>query len=153
MASLGYTVPAPPDARVRLRGLHRFAGGDALRLVERPDRTADLGLGPTIELLVIAVIGGLGRIEGAWIGAFAFIIINNYVVTGYRRRLPVVGGRFNTIIGLIFLAHHVVSPDGLTGLGPSSASRRGGHDQSRGGDSASRRWERARRRGGIESAT
>ena len=39
----------------------------------------NLGLGATIDLLIIAVIGGLGRIEGAWLGAFAFIVINNYV--------------------------------------------------------------------------
>jgi branched-chain amino acid transport system permease protein len=73
----------------------------------------DVGLGATIELLVMAVIGGLWRIEGAWLGAFAFIIINNYV---HDVEMPVVGGSFNTIIGLIFLAIIVVSPGGLMGL-------------------------------------
>ena len=38
-----------------------------------------IGLQSTIDLLVIAVIGGLTRIEGAWLGAFAFIVINNEV--------------------------------------------------------------------------
>jgi len=71
-----------------------------------------VGLGNTIDLLIVAVIGGLRRLEGAWIGAFAFIVINNYV----RHSLPVVGGSFNTLIGLIFLAIVVVSPDGLMGL-------------------------------------
>ena len=61
----------------------------------------------------MAVIGGLWRIEGAWLGAFAFIVINNYV---RDVELPVVGGSFNTIIGLIFLAIVVVSPGGLMGL-------------------------------------
>ncbi|MBA2476963.1 MAG: branched-chain amino acid ABC transporter permease [Actinobacteria bacterium] len=72
-----------------------------------------IGLQATIDLLVVAVIGGLGRIEGAWLGAFAFILINNYV-RGVE--LPVVGGSFNTIIGLIFLAVVVLSPGGLMGL-------------------------------------
>ena len=71
-----------------------------------------VGLGGTIDLLVAAVIGGLRRIEGAWIGAFAFIVINNYV---RDVSLPVIGGSFNTIIGLIFVAIVVVSPDGLMG--------------------------------------
>jgi branched-chain amino acid transport system permease protein len=59
------------------------------------------------------VIGGLARIEGAWLGAFAFIVINNYV---RDVELPVVGGSFNTIIGLVFLAIVILSPDGLMGL-------------------------------------
>ena len=73
----------------------------------------DVGLIATIELLVMAVIGGLWRIEGAWLGAFAFIVINNYV---RDVEMPVIGGSFNTIIGLIFLAIVVVSPGGLMGL-------------------------------------
>ena len=71
-----------------------------------------VGLGNTIDLLIVAVVGGLRRLEGAWIGAFAFIVINNYV----RHSVPLVGGSFNTVIGLIFLVIVVVSPDGLMGL-------------------------------------
>ena len=72
-----------------------------------------IGLGATIDLLVIAVIGGLTRIEGAWVGAFAFIVINNEV---RDVSLPGIGGSFNTIIGLIFLAVVIVSPNGLMGI-------------------------------------
>lgn len=72
----------------------------------------NVGLGATVDLLIIAVIGGLGRVEGAWIGAFAFVLMKNYV----RSSLPLVGGRFDTIIGLIFLTIVIVSPDGLMGL-------------------------------------
>ena len=90
------------------------------RLVERPDRASDLGLNATITLLVMAVIGGLVRIEGAWLGAFAFTIIENRVRDGEFLDLlvpvPGLGGSFNTIVGLIFLAIVVVSPDGLMGI-------------------------------------
>jgi branched-chain amino acid transport system permease protein len=72
-----------------------------------------VGLGATIDLLVVAVIGGLWRVEGAWLGAFAFVVINNYV---RDVEVPVLGGSFNTVIGLIFLAIVVVSPDGLIGI-------------------------------------
>jgi len=67
----------------------------------------------------VAVIGGLARIEGAWVGALAFILIGNYVRDSWLTRLLDdlhIGGSFNTIIGLIFLLIVIVSPDGLVGL-------------------------------------
>ena len=68
----------------------------------------------------MAVIGGLVRVEGAWLGAFAFIVIDNYVrdiqipLLGFGGML--FGGSFNTVIGVIFLVIVVVSPDGLMGI-------------------------------------
>jgi branched-chain amino acid transport system permease protein len=73
----------------------------------------NVGLSATVDLLIVAVIGGLGRLEGAWLGAFAFIVINNYVHNG---SVPVLGGSFNTIIGLIFLVIVIASPGGLMGV-------------------------------------
>jgi branched-chain amino acid transport system permease protein len=73
----------------------------------------NVGLSATVNLLIVAVIGGLGRLEGAWLGAFAFIVINNYV---HSISVPVLGGSFNTIIGLIFLIIVIASPGGLMGL-------------------------------------
>src|SRR4029078_7635801 len=76
-----------------------------------------MGLDATIQLLIIAVLGGLRRIEGAWIGALAFLAINNTVTNHIPPSgLPVIGGSFNPVIGFIFLAIVIVSPDGLMGL-------------------------------------
>jgi branched-chain amino acid transport system permease protein len=76
------------------------------------------------------VIGGLTRVEGAWVGAFAFIVINNEVTNRIPSDgLPLIGGSFNTIIGFVFLAIVIVSPDGLMGLWDklwSGARGRGG---------------------------
>jgi branched-chain amino acid transport system permease protein len=78
----------------------------------------------------MAVIGGLWRIEGAWIGAFAFIVISNYVrdfkVPGLGFGGTLFGGSFNTIIGILFLAIVLVSPGGLLGIWDraATASRR-----------------------------
>jgi len=89
-----------------------------------------MGLDATIQLLIIAVLGGLRRIEGAWVGALAFLAINNTVTNHIPSSgLPVIGGTFNTVIGFIFLAIVIVSPDGLMGLWE-------------------RIWEAPRRRGG-----
>jgi hypothetical protein len=46
--------------------------------------------------------------------------------------LPVIGGSFNTVIGLVFLAIVIVSPDGLMGIWDriwDLARRRGGPPQ------------------------
>ena len=67
-------------------------------------------------MLIIAVIGGLRRIEGAFVGALAFVFINDrlaetdFSIGGFKL------GTFNSLIGLIFLVIVLVSPDGLLGL-------------------------------------
>jgi len=80
----------------------------------------NVDLPETINLLVMAVIGGLWRIEGAWLGAFAFIVIQNYVrdfhVPGLSFGGTLFGGSFNTVIGIIFLLIVLVSPEGLMGI-------------------------------------
>jgi branched-chain amino acid transport system permease protein len=80
----------------------------------------DLGLTETINLLVMAVIGGLIRIEGAWLGVFAYLVIENYArnieIPGLGFGGTLFGGSFNTIIGIIFLLIVIVSPDGLMGF-------------------------------------
>jgi branched-chain amino acid transport system permease protein len=75
-----------------------------------------IGLGATLNVLIIAVIGGLRRIEGAFVGALAFVFINDrlaetdFSVAGFRL------GTFNSLIGLVFLVIVLLSPDGLLGL-------------------------------------
>ena len=76
-----------------------------------------INLGQTIDILIIAVIGGLYRLEGAWVGAFAFALLDNYS----REWTPSIGNvlgpeRFNTLLGIVFLIIVIVSPGGLVGL-------------------------------------
>ena len=77
-----------------------------------------ISLAQTIDVLVIAVIGGLFRLEGAWVGAFAFVALDNWI-----RGVDVIGSRFNTVVGLIFLAIVLVSPGGLMGIWESLTDR------------------------------
>jgi branched-chain amino acid transport system permease protein len=78
---------------------------------------ASMDLSAVIDLLVIAVIGGLSRLEGAWLGAFVFVILNNYL-----RSVPGLGHvgispeRFHTAIGVVFLLIVLLSPGGLMGI-------------------------------------
>jgi branched-chain amino acid transport system permease protein len=83
-----------------------------------------INLAQTIDILIIAVIGGLYRLEGAWAGALAYALIDNYS----REWVPEVGNvlgpaRFNTIIGLVFLIIVLASPSGLMGLWEQAGGR------------------------------
>lgn len=113
MSSLGYNVPLHRTLAFGFAAFVASLSGVLLVWWDGQIAPGNIGLNATIDLLVICVIGGLVRIEGAWLGAFAFIVINNYV---RDVELPVVGGSFNTIIGLIFLAIVIVSPEGLMGI-------------------------------------
>jgi branched-chain amino acid transport system permease protein len=68
-----------------------------------------------IELMTIAVIGGLYRIEGAWIGALVYTLLDTYTRG--------ITDRFETWIGIVLLVILILSPDGLTGLAQRVYSR------------------------------
>ena len=130
MASLGYNVALHRTLAFALGAFIASLGGVLSVWWNGQISPSNLGLNAVIELLVIAVIGGLTRIEGAWLGAFAYILINNQASNWIPTEgLPVIGGSFNTVIGLVFLAIVIVSPDGLMGLWDrlwNSARGRGG---------------------------
>jgi branched-chain amino acid transport system permease protein len=129
MASLGYNVALHRTLAFGVGALVAALGGVLYAWWFGQLSPTTMGLDATIQLLVIAVIGGLRRIEGAWLGALAFLAINNEITNRIPSSgLPVIGGTFNTVIGFIFLAIVIVSPDGLMGLWD-------------------RMWDAARRRG------
>jgi branched-chain amino acid transport system permease protein len=122
MASLGYNVPMHRTLAFGFAAFVASLAGVLFVWWDGQISPQNLGLGATIDLLIIAVIGGLGRVEGAWLGAFAFIVINNYVrdiqfpFADVKGVLPWVGGSFNTVIGIVFLLIVLLSPDGLMGI-------------------------------------
>jgi branched-chain amino acid transport system permease protein len=113
MASLGYNVPLHRTLAFGLGAFIASLSGVLYVWWNGQIDPASINLQNTVDLLIIAVIGGLARVEGAWLGAFAFIVINNYV---RDVSVPILGGSFNTVIGFIFLAIVLVSPDGLMGI-------------------------------------
>jgi branched-chain amino acid transport system permease protein len=74
-----------------------------------------ISLGQTIDVLVIAVVGGLYRLEGAWVGALGYAALDNWI-----RGVDLVDQRFNTVVGLIFLGVVLLSPGGLMGIWESA---------------------------------
>jgi branched-chain amino acid transport system permease protein len=110
-----------------------------------------INLAQTIDVLIIAVVGGLYRLEGAWVGALLYALIDNYS----REWTPTIGNvlgpeRFNTLLGLVFLVIVLLSPGGLMGLwerGRDEVGRR------RGGGGASPSTMAAGPRGGPAAGT
>ncbi len=98
MSSLGYAVPLHRTLAFGFAAFIAALAGVLLVWWQGQIAPGDIGLQATIDLLIVAVIGGLTRIEGAWVGALAFIVINNYVRDSWltdlldtvhdRRQLP-----------------------------------------------------------------
>jgi branched-chain amino acid transport system permease protein len=122
MASLGYNVSLHRVLAFGFAGFIASLSGVLYAWWQGNVDPASIDLNSIVALLIVAVIGGLGRIEGAWVGAFAYIVINNYVrdfgfLDGhFFTRLGLDSSHFSTYIGVIFLAIVVVSPDGLMGI-------------------------------------
>jgi branched-chain amino acid transport system permease protein len=126
MAALGFNVPLHRTLAFTFAGfIAAFAGVLNVWWNGQIDPRS-ISIGPTIDLLVIAVIGGMVRLEGAWIGAFIFVTANNYLRSvPFGESVGLTEARFNSVIGLLVLLIVVVSPDGITGLFKSRTSPTG----------------------------
>jgi len=139
MASLGFNVQMHRTLAFALAGFVAGLAGILNIWWNGQIDPTSIAIGPTLDLFIIAVIGGIMHLEGAWLGAFVFVSASIYTrdIPGIGR----IGGvledrifaeeRFNTIIGLILLTIMLVSPDGLAGL-----ASRFGSGKSSGADDA-----------------
>jgi branched-chain amino acid transport system permease protein len=117
MESLGFNVALQRTVAFTLAGVVAGIAGVLNIWWNGQIDPTSISIGPTIDLLIVAVIGGIVHLEGAWLGAFVFVVANNYM-----RDLPLAStiglteARFNTVVGLIVLLIMVLSPDGLVGV-------------------------------------
>jgi len=117
MRALGYNVTLHRTLAFAAAALIAGVAGILSVWYNRRISPGSIALGQTIDVLVIAVIGGLYRLEGAWVGAIFFALLDNYS----REWTPDIGSvlgpeRFNTLIGIVFLVIVLVSPGGLVGI-------------------------------------
>jgi branched-chain amino acid transport system permease protein len=108
MQSLGFNVPAHRIAAFTLAGFVAGIGGVLGVWYNGAISPGSIDLTRTINILVIAVLGGLSYFEGAFVGAVFFTLITNFASS--------FTDRFNTVIGLAFLLVALFFPDGLIGL-------------------------------------
>ena len=126
MRALGFDVTRHRILAFGLAALVAALAGLLSVWYNRRITPGSINLAQTIDVLIIAVIGGLYRLEGAWVGALTYALLDNYS----RDWTPTIGNvlgpeRFNTILGLVFLVIVLVSPGGLVGLWDTVKERLG----------------------------
>jgi branched-chain amino acid transport system permease protein len=111
MSSLGYHVAIHRMVTFAFAGFIASIGGVLFVWWNGHIDPGSIDINQMINVLAISVIGGLYRLEGAWVGAFIYVVLNNYLQT-----IGFIGPRFSSVIGIIFLVVVLVSPTGLMGL-------------------------------------
>jgi branched-chain amino acid transport system permease protein len=115
MEAIGYNVTAHRIVAYTFASLIAAVGGILMVWLNNQISPGSVGIEATIDLLVIAVVGGLGHPIGAFIGAIIFVILRTFALDALVA-VGLDGRRFQTIIGLGFLVIVLFSPDGVIGL-------------------------------------
>jgi branched-chain amino acid transport system permease protein len=110
LTALGFNVGGLRVCAFGFAGFVAGVGGILNLWLNNSISPGSIAMGPTIEVLIAAVLGGLTHPVGAYIGAFLFVIVQNFAIDFIGH------DRFNTLIGLIFLGVVLFSPDGVIGL-------------------------------------
>ena len=115
MEAIGYNVTAHRVAAYAFAALLAAVGGILMVWLNNQISPGSAGIEATIDLLVIAVVGGLGHPIGAFVGAIIYVILRTFALDALVA-VGLDGRRFQTIIGLGFLIIVLFSPDGVIGL-------------------------------------
>jgi len=110
MASLGFDVVAHRLMAHAIAGLIAGVGGVLFVYYNHRISPGSISTGAVINILVIAVLGGLRHPIGPFLGAALFVLLQNFAIDFVSRE------RFNLVIGSVFLLIIFFSPDGLLGL-------------------------------------
>jgi len=110
MAALGYSVTAHRIYAYFLAGVIAGVAGVMLVWFNGRISPGSVGVEVVIDILVIAVVGGMRHPAGPFLGAIAFVLLENFAIDLIDRE------RFNTVIGLAFLAIVLLSPNGVLGI-------------------------------------
>jgi branched-chain amino acid transport system permease protein len=135
MAALGFDVTAHRVAAYAFASVIAAVGGILLVWQNGQIAPGTAGIPAVIDVLVIAVIGGIGRPIGPFIGAFIYVLLRTFS-PDVLLSLGMSGERFKLLVGLGFLALVFFSPDGVLGLWERWRNRRsraqnpltGGHE-------------------------
>jgi branched-chain amino acid transport system permease protein len=125
MAALGFNATAHRIAAYAVAGFIAAIGGVLLVWYNGLITPGSIGTSWLINILIIAVLGGMRHPIGPFIGAVVFVLLQNFAVDLVDRE------RFNLLIGGVFLVIVLFSPDGLLGWGAALRTklqaRAGGH--------------------------
>jgi branched-chain amino acid transport system permease protein len=109
MSALGYSPVAHRVAAYAVAGLIAAVGGVLLVWYNGLITPGSVGTSWLINILIIAVLGGMRHPVGPFIGAVVFVLVQNFAIDLIDRE------RFNLVIGVVFLVIVLFSRDGLLG--------------------------------------
>lgn len=115
MAAMGFNVTAHRIAAYTFSGVVAAIGGILLVWQNTQVAPFTAGIPAVIDILIIAVIGGIRRPIGPFVGAFIYVLLSTFspdVLSSFGLSTE----RFKLIVGLGFLAVVFFSPDGALGL-------------------------------------
>jgi branched-chain amino acid transport system permease protein len=132
MAALGFNVTAHRIAAYTFASAIAAVGGILVAWQNSQISPGTAGIPAVIDILVIAVVGGIKRPIGAFIGALIYVLLVSFS-PDFLGALGLTGERYKLIIGLGFLLIVFFSPDGVLGLWEKWRERRAGRDRPREG--------------------
>jgi branched-chain amino acid transport system permease protein len=109
MNALGFNVTAHRIAAYAVAGVMAAVGGVLLVWYNGLIGPGSVGTSWIINILIIAVLGGMRHPIGAFLGAIVFVLLQTFAIDVFDRE------RFNLVIGAVFLVIVLFSPDGLLG--------------------------------------
>ncbi len=115
MAALGFNVNAHRVAAYVFASLLAALGGVLLVWSNGEIAPGTVSVSQAIDILVIAVVGGVGNPLGPFIGALIYAVLKTFALD-VLVSVGLDGNRFRLLIGLGFLAIVFFSPDGVIGL-------------------------------------
>lgn len=115
MAALGFDVTAHKIAAYAFASVIAAFAGVLLVWYQRQISPGTGGVGPVVDILIIAVVGGLSRPIGPFIGALVYVLLRTFSLD-LLEWVGLDGKRFQLLVGLGFLVIVLFSPDGLIGI-------------------------------------
>jgi len=109
MSALGFNVTAHRVAAYAVAGAIAAVGGILMVWYNGLVSPGSVGTSWLINILIIAVLGGMRHPIGPFVGAIVFVLLQNFAVDLVGRE------RFNLLIGGVFLVIVLFSTDGLLG--------------------------------------
>jgi branched-chain amino acid transport system permease protein len=115
MAALGFNVNAHRIAAYAFASFMAGLGGVLQVWNYRQISPGSVGVERAIDILIIAIVGGITRPIGPFIGALIFVLLRTFTLD-FLVAVGLDGNRFRLLIGLGFLIIVLLSPDGIVGL-------------------------------------
>jgi branched-chain amino acid transport system permease protein len=108
MAALGFNVPLHRFLAIVVSGAVAGLAGILSTYFYGMIGPTTVSIGAAVMILFIALLGGIGRFEGAIVGAVVYVLLEDFA-SMYTMR-------YHTLIGLFFIIIVLFFPSGITGI-------------------------------------